>query len=294
MNPSTAHTTTPAAARQALTEHPRYHYRGCAPDMDEPTQAAGNLDLSVDAWSAPDADGGEPQRDRIAREKAAIEVCLDCPVMVQCLTYASSYTVDPATNAVHLTEPEGIWGGTRALERHRQLIASRVQTEPSTQTLSEARTPQKQAVLVALAGELYETRVAAAAGMDVRTANWHRSALCTLLGLKKETASRDDLLAAAIQHDLLPAGTRVVWDGLWPIAAAPNTDGSRQRHLCPEQPLAMLTPRARAPRSRRRPAATRPHDTAGPGRRSRLRVVPTLGAPQLPTPATLNLLGAAA
>ncbi|MBA4866204.1 hypothetical protein H1V43_33770 [Streptomyces sp. PSKA54] len=61
---------TPAAAHLALTDR-RYLYRGCAPDVDNPRLAAGDNSLSVDAWAAPNVDGGEDQEARRAREDAA-------------------------------------------------------------------------------------------------------------------------------------------------------------------------------------------------------------------------------
>ncbi|RIH58166.1 hypothetical protein D3C59_36895, partial [Streptomyces sp. SHP22-7] len=78
------------AALTALLEHPHYRYRGCAPDPDDPRVAAGDNTVSVDAWQAPDVDGGEAREVREAREAAAIDVCVGCPVMVQCLAYGSS------------------------------------------------------------------------------------------------------------------------------------------------------------------------------------------------------------
>ncbi|WP_033024176.1 hypothetical protein, partial [Streptomyces capuensis] len=92
--------------------------------------------------------------------------------------------------------------------------------------LSVARTDQKQAVLRALAREVDEELVAFRAGMDVRTANWHRSLLCGLLGLDKETASREQLLTTAQRLGVLPVRARILPDGRWPVAAAPNGDGS--------------------------------------------------------------------
>ncbi|MFE6126698.1 hypothetical protein ACFQ6Q_00275 [Streptomyces sp. NPDC056437] len=283
----TARTDVPTAAdaRTTLMSHPRYRYRGCASDLDLPSRAAGNLDLSIDAWGPYTGDGAEPQRHRLAREEAAIDVCVGCPVMVQCGTYANTPIVstdDKGRVTVRLAEPEGIWGGELALDRHRALISARnaataaQDTIPEAQ-LAEARTPRKLALLHALAVELFDQRVADRAGMNIRTANWHRSALCSLLGLDKETASRDDLLAAALHHQLLPAGTRVVWDGLWPIAAAPPPDGIRQRRIAPGIPPQLYTPLPKPPRSpgrsRRRP--TQGPARAGQPRRRHLRTVPT-------------------
>lgn len=290
------------AAWQALTGHRHYRYRGCAPDPDQPSRAAVDPALSLDAWLPYTGDGAEPQRDRIARERAAIDACIGCPVMVQCLTYATTEIVDtdPVSGkvSVRLAEPEGIWGGMLALERHRALIARRAGHQPPRQVPDEVRTPQKLAVLAALAVELYDEHVAARAGMDVRTANWHRSQLCTHLGLDKDTASRDDLLAAALRFDLIPAGVRVVWDGLWPMPAAPTTDGIRHRRLAPGVPPALLTDppvtfqerrKARALRRSPRPGwQTRPTARRPAARARHLTVVPARTADHLPAAPVLE------
>ncbi|MEU9615882.1 hypothetical protein AB0D56_30635 [Streptomyces sp. NPDC048209] len=246
-------------ARQELTDHPHYKYRGCGPDDLDPRVSAGDPDVSVDAWAPYTGDGAEPQKARIDREAAAVRICGFCPVQGLCRAYANTEVVTPAEgpgdpDMVHLAEPEGVWGGQLALDRHRALIARRAGTDApvSEQALAKARSPQKLAVLRALATELYESRVAAAAGVSVDRANWNRSVLCTLLGLDKETATRDDLLATAVHYGLLPANMRIRWDGLWPIAAAPNTDGSRQRRIAPGFPLALLDPLPVVPRTRAR------------------------------------------
>ena len=83
------------AAYEAWTEHQWFAYRGCAPDPDEPRLAAGGVvregkrvRVPLDAWCGEDRDGPERQADRVRRQHAAIEVCLRCPVMVQCDRYA--------------------------------------------------------------------------------------------------------------------------------------------------------------------------------------------------------------
>ena len=86
----------PKTAHQELTDDRFYKYRGCAPDPDAPKRAAGDNGLLVSDWQAPDADGGEEQTARRAREAAAIEVCVGCPVMVKCLAYGSSVVADGA------------------------------------------------------------------------------------------------------------------------------------------------------------------------------------------------------
>ncbi|MFG2540714.1 hypothetical protein ACGFU4_36290 [Streptomyces sp. NPDC048511] len=251
------------AARQHLVDDRHYKYRGCAPDPDNPRESAADPDVPVDAWGPYTDDGAEAQRDRLARERAAMAICGRCPVLALCRTYANTTAVDEQ-GVEHLVEPEGILGGELALTRHRALIARRhaatvgdttaaAAPGPAVRSVDDARTPQKLAVLNALAVELYDERVARRAGMDVRTCNWHRSALCNLLGLDRETATRDELLLEAVRHGLLPATTRIVWDGLWPVAAAPTTDGARQRRIAPGIPAVLLTPRPRARRTARRP-----------------------------------------
>jgi len=194
------------ALRLALTEHRFYKYRGCAPHPDDGSRAAGDPSLGVDAWCSPNVEGGESQRERAAREAAVKGVCGRCPVMAQCAAYASSVTAEG-----RLAEPDGVWGGRTALERHRELIRARCAEDlvPAPDRLF--RTPQKQAVLAALAVCWEPCEVAWRAGMpDVRTANWQRSQLVRLLGLPK-SASRMRVLEAARVRGLLE-GVRVVPD----------------------------------------------------------------------------------
>jgi hypothetical protein len=199
----------PTTAQQQLTEHSRYRYRGCAPDPDNPRVAAGDNRLPVGAWQAPDVDGGEEQQERRAREAAAVEVCVGCPVMVQCLAYGSSVTVGGK-----LAEPYAILGGMTALERHRAFVKTRHEvTTPAPDR--QLRTVQKLAVLRALAAHTDPYEVAAAARMDVRTAGWQRSAIVTLMGLSR-TASRMELLTAAVERGLVDADLVVADDGTVP------------------------------------------------------------------------------
>lgn len=205
--PGRAGQTSSYAAYVAWTEHRFFRYRGCAPDPDRPGRAAGNPELGLDAWVGPDVDGGEPQKERRAREAAAKEVCLNCPVMVACDAYASSVTVDGK-----LAEPDGVRGGLTALERHRRFIKSRHRLRGvAPAPVEQLRTVQKQAVLRALAAWSDPVDVAFAAGMDVRTANWQVSRLRTQLGLAG-TAGRAEILEAARVRGLLE-GVRVVPDG---------------------------------------------------------------------------------
>jgi len=214
MTDTTSETISVEAARTAWLEHKHFGSRGCAPHPDNPLRMAGNPDLPVGAHHAPDAFTAETPAERKAREEAAIEVCLNCLVMVACDRYATSVTADGK-----LAEPDGVWGGRRALERHRALIAARhaVPAAP----VERLRTPQRLAVLRALAQCWDPYEVAARAGVDVRTANWQRARLRTQLGLPRK-ASRAQLLAAARERGLLDGVTVVADDGSVP-AVPPQT-----------------------------------------------------------------------
>lgn len=265
-------------AYRALTDHRLFRYRGCAPspdpDPEVPGQVLGDPGVSGNAWLTPYA---EPQTERGPRERQALGVCAGCVVLSECRRYGLA-----ETRGGRLAEPEDIWGGVPSVVRHRVLVARRAAAgvpvqvpgvgvgEPGgTVTASEgrpgvpalARTEQKRVVLEALARYTGEVEVAAAAGMDVRTANWQRSLLCGLLGLDRRTATRRELLVVAVDAGLLPVGTWLAPDGPRPVVAAPNGDGSRQRQLerrlMPVQ-LA-LWPSALTARLRRtRPRTTRP------------------------------------
>lgn len=223
--------------RRAWEDHPHYRYRGCAPDADDPRRMAGDPRLPLGAHHAPDVDGGEGQAARVAREAAAVEVCLGCPVMVACDAYASSVTRDGK-----LAEPDGVWGGRTALERHRAFIARRHEVAaPVAAVDSGAWTEQRLRVLRALAGHAEAAAVAAAAGVDVRTANWQRSRLVTLLRLSR-SASRREVLAAAVGLGLLERSAVVRDDGTVP--AIPPPSASRSTPSTPgAAPVAALEPR---------------------------------------------------
>ncbi|MEU7338745.1 WhiB family transcriptional regulator [Streptomyces sp. NPDC007074] len=181
--------------------------------MDNPKVAAGNNEVSVTAWEAPDVDGGEAQADRVRREDAAIDVCVGCPVMVECLAYGASLN-----RAGKLAVPHGILGGMTALERHRAFVKTRHEvTAPAPD--HRLRTEQKMAVLRALAVHSDPYEVASAARMDVRTAGWQRSAIVTLMGLPR-SASRMELLTAAVERGLVDAGLVVADDGT--VLACPS------------------------------------------------------------------------
>jgi hypothetical protein len=175
----------------------------------------GNPDLPLGAHHAPDVDGGEDQRTRQARERAAVEVCLSCPVVVACDRYANSVTAEG-----RLAEPEGVWGGRRALERHRAFIAHRQElVAPAADRAFQ--TKQRQAVLKALASFADPDDVAAWAGVDLRTANWQRSRIVGLLSLDKATATRRQVLEEAVRRGLLDASLVVADDGTVPAVPPP-------------------------------------------------------------------------
>jgi len=202
----------------AWTEHRFFRYRGCAPDADNPRRAAGNPELSLDAWLGEDRDGGERTKDREAREAAAKEVCVNCPVMVQCDAYANSVTPEG-----RLVEPLGIRGGRTAAERKR-VLAKVVQASRTVKAAPDWQfhTPQKLAVLRALAVCWEPVEVAVRAELpDVRTANWQRSDLVGLLGLPKD-ALRMTVLEAARERGLLEGEEGVADDGSVP-AVPPAT-----------------------------------------------------------------------
>lgn len=195
-------------ARQKLMTDRRYRYRGCAPDVDNPAVAAGDTRVPVTAWEAPDVDGGEDQAVRREREAAAVDVCMGCAVWAQCAAYGAS--LNPAGR---LAVPHGILGGLTALERHKAFVREQVaQPVVVPAPVEQLQTEQKLAVLRALAVHEDPVAVASAAGVDVRTAQWQRSRLITQLGLPR-SASRAELLAAAVERGLLGAGEVVADPG---------------------------------------------------------------------------------
>jgi len=189
----------PKTAQQELADHPWYRYRGCAPDPDDPRRAAGDPGLSVDAWQAPDVDGGEEQEERNERVRAAKAVCGRCPVLEACAVFGASVGADG-----RLAERHSILGGRTAVERTKALVEERqavpVVVEPAPDV--QLKTEQKLAILRALAAHEDPEAVAAAAGLDLRTANWQRARITTQLGLPR-TASRAEVLSAAVARGLL-------------------------------------------------------------------------------------------
>ncbi|MFJ7990299.1 WhiB family transcriptional regulator [Streptomyces sp. NPDC096351] len=254
-----------------LHNHRHFKYRGCAPDPDGKYQqySAADPSLPLDAWSPSTADGGQSQTERLDLQRRAIAICERCPVLDACRSYANSEAPGGG-----LAQPEGIWGGQLSLDRHRARVARLTDA-----SVLEAGSPPKRAVLRALARETDAELVAYRAGMDLRTANWHRAMLCTLLGLDKETATRSDLLQAALRHELLPPKTRIVPDGRWPIAAAATTNGARQRRLAPDRPIQLTIP-GLPDYARTTPAPT----PAAPARARRHLTIVTVQPVPLPLP----------
>ena len=56
----------------------------------------------------------ERKREKVAREARAKEICLSCPVMTSCRSYA-----------LDIREPHGVWGGLSETERRTLLSSSR-------------------------------------------------------------------------------------------------------------------------------------------------------------------------
>ncbi|MGW0948459.1 hypothetical protein ACWD4O_38715 [Streptomyces sp. NPDC002623] len=218
-----------ATASREFTEHRRFRYRGCAPDVDQPHLAAGDLTVPVTAWQAPDLDGGEDPEARKAREQAAVDVCMGCPVMVQCDAYGASVTPDGK-----LAEPYAVLGGRTMLERHRAFVAyKKAIAQPVVPAPDrQLHTEQKTDVLRALACHTTPEAVAEAAGTDVRTANWQRSILVTKLGLAKP-ATRMQLLHAAAERGLLDGVDVVDDDGTVPAVPKPPARPRRPRQTTP-------------------------------------------------------------
>jgi hypothetical protein len=201
-----------AAAEKAWREHRFYKYAGCTPHPDNPRVLAARPDLPVDTHHPQDRDGQEPQADRVRREAAAVELCLNCPVMVQCDAYANSVTPEG-----RLAQPDGVWAGRLAKER-RQMFAARRHEVARAAPDVQLQTDQKRDVLLALAmcADGDAGAVAAAAGVPVRTANWQRSRLVTQFNLEKASATRRELLAVAVRRGLLDASVVVADDGSVP------------------------------------------------------------------------------
>ncbi|MFF1444083.1 WhiB family transcriptional regulator [Streptomyces sp. NPDC058295] len=277
-------------AHQAFTEHPHFRYRGCAPDPDQPHLAAGDHSVPVTSWEAPDLDGGEDPATRTAREKAAVEVCVDCPVMVQCLAYGASLTRDGK-----LAEPYAVLGGMTPLERHRAFVAYKetLQEAPQPAPARQLHTEQKLIVLRALAAHSSPDDVARAAGTDVRTANWQRSILVGKLGLARP-ATRMQLLTAAAERGLLDGVQVVPDDGSVPAVPRPPHRPRKPR----PRPTARLTvvalPEPGPYEPARVPSLRRSRFTDIAGQLAFDDLTPDATIRNLPTPTRARVLEAAA
>lgn len=257
-------------AWNALRGHRWYAYRGCAPSETVAGMAA-DEETPAGVWLTPDR---ESQPERLAREAAARTVCGRCPVVSACLAYALG-TVEggpferegmwgglTATQRRQLLARRRAWlawtpavvpgaaGATDAVDavpagEGVSAGAGRASAAAGAATVvalvavpvveAVASTWQRDTVLAALAAHTGQQDVADAAGMPLRTANWQRTRLVSLYRLDPCTTTRAELLAAAVAHGHLPAGTVIVPDGPVPVAAIPT----QQPHL---------TPRTRRPR----------------------------------------------
>ncbi|MFJ9420699.1 WhiB family transcriptional regulator [Streptomyces sp. NPDC101249] len=224
---------------EQLTTHRHYKYRGCAPDPDNPQHAAGNPTLPLDTWHSPDQDHTGTLDERRTRVEAAKTVCRQCPVLTACALYANTTTPD----GKRLLEPDGIMGGETALHRHKAFIRRRHQLAAATPD-AEILTPQRQQVLTALAAHTDPHDVAQAARVDIRTANWQRARLVTQLNLDKTSATRRELLNAAVQRGLLQAADVVPDDGTVPAIPAPGL--LKQAGQIPAAPQLSPPPTTRA------------------------------------------------
>lgn len=208
------------AAYDRLTGHPHYGYRACAPDPDNPAVTAADPDVRVDVWLTPDQ---ERQTDRPLREQQALALCAGCPIQEACLSYALQHE----TGGKALD----IWGGMTGEQRKDTLRREQAITAqpPAGPTELDLR------VLYALAAHRTPAAVARAAGLTVTRANWHRSKLCTALGLDGDTTTRTQLLYAARRAGHLDPTTPIRPDrGI--TAAIPSRQADVERAHKPALP----------------------------------------------------------
>lgn len=212
---------TPAQERAwaAMRAHRHWAYRACAPSPDVAGMAAADDTVAVTAWLSQD---GEQQKARLVREEAATALCGRCPVRTMCLDYALGDEAGPY-------EPWDIWGGMTAhqraglLKERRRLVA--IAAAPAAAE-PPAVTELDLVVLRALAAHRTEQAVAAAAGMTVTRANWHRTRLVTALHLNERTTTRMRLLYAARLAAVLDPRTVILGDRDRVIAAVPRRQGA--------------------------------------------------------------------
>lgn len=218
---ASAVTTAQARALEALTSLPAYPARRCAPAPGNPAVCAYDRTTPTSLWMTPDQ---ESRAARHAREQRAKLVCAGCPVRSECYQYALEF------------EEWNVWGGTtraqRARERRRLHTAATVRTTPPDPTT------QRAAVLRALAAHYSPAAVAAAAGVDERTAAWQRARLVTLLHLDPKRATRMDLLHAARTAGLLDPRLPLLTNRGRIVAAIPGEQRNVERaHPRPRQLL---------------------------------------------------------
>lgn len=275
-----------AHAWKELAGHRWWPLRACAPAEGAPAMARGDRTVPVTVWLTPD---GESQVVRRAREEAAVALCGRCPVREACLAYALGDSAGPY-------ERWDVWGGMTANDR-RTLLQARARS-------AAVRAPQREvrvlpdldrAVLQALAAHRSPGAVAAAAGMTVTRANWHRSRLVTYFGLNPATTTRMRLIYTARVAGVLDPTAPYLTDRTRLIAAVP----SEQSHVTRSRGVQLPLPGIRLDKLARRtarttrpapehPAAPAPAGTTSPARAPRRRTTARTTGPvvqQLPTPA---------
>lgn len=223
-----------------LSGHRWWPYRACAPADGAPCHARADRTVPLDVWLTPDR---ESQPDRRTREQTAVALCHRCPVREQCLTYALGDTSGPY-------EEWDVWGGMTAHERTLLLDARK----PAAAAARDDKTVVAgldEVVLKALASHRTAAAVAAAAGMTVTRANWHRSRLVTALGLNPRTATRMRVIYTARLHGLLDPTAPYLTDGTRLIAAVP----SQQAALARSRGVQLTIPGLRLTRPAPTPAA---------------------------------------
>lgn len=183
-----------------LADDPLWPSRACAP---------GTTTGGGDVWLTPDR---ESQPDRYQRERAAVAACSACPMRAACLDYALGDDSGPY-------EEWHVWGGMTARQRADLLASRAAGAAPPREEI--VVTDLDTAVLKALAAHRTPGAVAAAAGMPVYRANWHRSRLVTLLHLDPKTTTRMRLIYTARLLGLLDPAAPYLADRDRLIAAVP-------------------------------------------------------------------------
>lgn len=206
-----------ARAWADLSGHRWWAYRACAASPDAPGMSAADPTVPVSVWLTPDQ---ESQLDRMVREQTAAALCGGCPIRAQCLAYAQGGEDGPY-------ERRDMWGGLTARERR----AARARTRPVPKEVPV--TALDLAVLRALAVHRSPRAVAAAAGLTVTRANWHRANLVTKLCLDPQTTTRMRLLQRARAAGLLDPRTPLLVDRGRIIAAVPSRQAAVARSQGP-------------------------------------------------------------